>query len=88
MYGPDGHDLTVTDIPFEWHAKAPLEKLRIGVLQAEFDRLTGESKDVYAKALDSLAKTKAHLERVDLPDFAPEPLRLILNAEAATAFDD
>ncbi len=88
MYGPDGHDLTVTDIPLAWNAEAPLEKLRIGVLQAEFDRLNGEPKDVYAKALDSLSKTKLHLERVDLPSFGAESLRLILNAEAATAFDD
>ncbi len=88
MYGPDGHDLTVTNLPFAWHAELPLEKLRIGVLQAEFDRLTGESKEVYAKALEALGKTGAQLQRVDLPNFGAEPLRLILNAEAATAFDD
>ncbi len=88
MYGPDGHDLTVTDIPLAWNPALPLEKLRIGVLQAEFDRLTGESKDVYAKALDSLRNAGVQLQPVDLPKFDAGPLRLILNAEAAAAFDD
>ncbi len=88
MYGPDGHDLTVTDIPFAWNPKLPLTKLRAGVLQPEFDRLNGEAKDVYTKALDSLAKSGLKLQQVTPPNFAAESLRVILNAEAAAAFDD
>ncbi len=88
MYGPDGHDLTVTNIPFAWNPEMPLAKLRVGVIQAEFDRLNGEAKDVYAKALDSLKKTGSQLQPVTLPDFGAGPLRVILNAEAAAAFDD
>ena len=87
-HGPDGHDTTVLDYPVEWNPDQPLAPLRIGVVQTEFDRSRGESKDVYAKALDALRKAGANLKPVELPDFQANPLRIILNAEAAAAFDD
>ena len=88
MYGPDGKDLTVRDIPLEWNPALPLANLRIGVVQSEFDRAQPPVKDIYAKALDSLRKAGCNLQPVDLPDMGARPLRLILDAEAAAAFDD
>ena len=88
MYGPDGKDSTVLGVPLAWNPEMPLAKLRIGVLKAEFDRTQGEAKDVYDKALASLAKTGANLQNVELPDMGANALRIILSAEAAAAFDD
>ncbi|MCU1260505.1 MAG: Amidase [Bryobacterales bacterium] len=88
MYGPDGKDTTVLGVPLAWNPEMPLAKLRIGVLKAEFDRLQGESKDVYDKALASLAKSGANLQNVELPDMGANALRIILSAEASAAFDD
>jgi Asp-tRNA(Asn)/Glu-tRNA(Gln) amidotransferase A subunit family amidase len=87
-HGPDGHDTTVLDYPVEWNPELPLSKLRIGVVQAEFDRGRDANKEVYSKALDALRKAGADLKPVELPDFQAGPLRIILNAEAAAAFDD
>jgi Asp-tRNA(Asn)/Glu-tRNA(Gln) amidotransferase A subunit family amidase len=88
MHGPDGKDLTVRDVPLEWNAALPLAGLRIGVLQAEFDRAQAPVKEIYTKALDSLRKAGCNLQPVELPDMGAQPLRLILSAEAAAAFDD
>ena len=37
IYGPDGRDDTVVDAPFAWNPDAPLGKLRIGYIKAEFE---------------------------------------------------
>src|SRR6185369_7970976 len=37
IYGPDGHDLTVGDAPFNWNADVPLSSLRVGYLKTEFE---------------------------------------------------
>ncbi len=87
-YGPDGLDTTVRDVPFAWAPSLPLAKLRIGVLQAEFDRVQGEAKDVYTAALAALTKAGADLKPAVLPDLGANSLRIILTAEASTAFDD
>ena len=38
MYGPDGHDVTTIEAPFDWNPAAPLSSLKIGYLKAEFER--------------------------------------------------
>jgi Asp-tRNA(Asn)/Glu-tRNA(Gln) amidotransferase A subunit family amidase len=38
-YGPDGHDRSVGSDVFHWEPRKPLSRLRIGVLQASFDRI-------------------------------------------------
>jgi Asp-tRNA(Asn)/Glu-tRNA(Gln) amidotransferase A subunit family amidase len=37
IYGPDGRDETVVDAPFAWNPDAPLARLRIGYVKAEFE---------------------------------------------------
>jgi Asp-tRNA(Asn)/Glu-tRNA(Gln) amidotransferase A subunit family amidase len=88
LHGPDGKDSTVLGYPFAWNPAAPLGNLRIGVLKSEFGRIEGEAKDVYDKALASLAKAGATLQDVELPDMGANSLRIVLSAEAAAAFDD
>jgi Asp-tRNA(Asn)/Glu-tRNA(Gln) amidotransferase A subunit family amidase len=88
IYGPDDRDITVGDAPFNWTPDAPLSKMRIGYLKAEFDQQNGERKTMYDAALDALKSAGAQLEPMELPQFPAGSLLIILNAEAAAAFDD
>jgi Asp-tRNA(Asn)/Glu-tRNA(Gln) amidotransferase A subunit family amidase len=88
LYGPDGRDLTVEDVPFNWAPERPLASMRVGYLKAEFEQGNDERKKVYAEALDALRGTGVTLVAMELPQFQTGSLRIILNAEAATAFDD
>ncbi len=88
IYGPDGRDITVGDAAFNWNADRPLQPMRIGYVKAEFE--TGEEarKKMYQEALDALRQAGAKLDPMELPQFSTQSLRIILNAEAAAAFDD
>jgi len=88
IHGSDGKDLAVVDAGFDWQPRLGLGGLRIGYLDADFAKAQGDAKKVYDQALDDLRAAGAKLEPVKLPDFQAQPLRVILAAEAATAFDD
>ncbi|MDX2045032.1 MAG: amidase [Acidobacteriota bacterium] len=98
IYGPDGHDLTVEDVPFNWNPDRPLSQMKIGYIKAEFEPAAGggnnqggnadERRKIYADALEALRKAGANLQPFELPKFDSQSLRTILNAEAAAAFDD
>jgi Asp-tRNA(Asn)/Glu-tRNA(Gln) amidotransferase A subunit family amidase len=89
IYGPDGRDLTVGDAGFNWEPGRPLEKMRIAYLKTEFDQQQDpERKTLYQQALDALKLAGANLQAIELPKFSTGALRIILVAEAATAFDD
>ncbi|HYJ84854.1 MAG TPA: amidase, partial [Pyrinomonadaceae bacterium] len=89
IYGPDSKDLTVGDVPFNWEPETALSKMRIGYLKTEFDSQTDpERKGLYQQALDALKSAGANLQPIELPKFSTAALRIILVAEAATAFDD
>jgi Asp-tRNA(Asn)/Glu-tRNA(Gln) amidotransferase A subunit family amidase len=88
-YGPDGRDLTVGGAPFNWQPDRPLQDMRIGYLKSEFDQQTdAERKTIYQQSLDALKAAGANLQPIELPKFPVGALRIILVAEAATAFDD
>lgn len=97
IYGPDGRDITVGDAAFNWNPERPLAQMRIGYVKAEFERGPAtagnqgageERKKMYQEALDALRQAGAKLEPMELPQFSAQSLRIILNAEAAAAFDD
>lgn len=89
IYGPDGRDLTVGDVPFKWNAARSLDNMRIGYLKTEFDQQQDpERKTIYQQALDVLKSAGANLQPIEMPKFSVAALRIILVAEAATAFDD
>jgi Asp-tRNA(Asn)/Glu-tRNA(Gln) amidotransferase A subunit family amidase len=88
VLGPDGRDQSVVDAPFDWLPDAPLSGLRVGYLKTEFEKAPADSKPVYDQALEALRKIGVRLEPVALPEPPAGPLRMILVAEAATAFDD
>ena len=86
--GPDGKDLTVLNAPLHWDARRPLKKLKVGYLSAEFERLREKPKPVYDAALADLRKAGVQLEPMQLPDFPLGAVNIVLDAEAAAAFDD
>ncbi|MGE0131252.1 MAG: amidase [Blastocatellales bacterium] len=97
IYGPDGRDITVGDAAFNWNPNRPLAQMRIGYVKAEFEQSGNQGrnqtnnearKKMYQEALDALRQSGAKLEPMELPQFSTQGLRIILNAEAAAAFDD
>jgi len=89
IYGPDGRDRTVTADPFHWEPRKRLAGLRIGVLEKAFANTKGEEQKLYDQALADLRKAGVTMKPVDVPDDAgSRRLMVILNAEAAAAFDD
>ena len=87
VYGPDGHDRSVGTDPFHWEPRKPVSSLRVGVLQASFDRLNDAQKKIYDQALADLKNTGAKLNPVEYQEDLGG-IRYLLEAEGAAAFDD
>jgi Asp-tRNA(Asn)/Glu-tRNA(Gln) amidotransferase A subunit family amidase len=87
VYGPDGRDRTVGADPFHWEPRKPLAGLRIGVLEKDFERFTGEQKKIYDKALEDLRRAGVKMTPTEFVEDGPT-IRFLLSAEAAAAFDD
>jgi Asp-tRNA(Asn)/Glu-tRNA(Gln) amidotransferase A subunit family amidase len=52
---PDGRDMSVSDIPFNWNAQTDIRKLRVGYIKESFDSLTNAAATANAQqALDTL----------------------------------
>ena len=52
---PDGRDMSVSDIPFNWDARLDIKKLRVGYIKESFDTLSNaNAKQNAAKVLDTL----------------------------------
>lgn len=88
IQGDDGRDLTVRNAPLAWNPTAPLKQLRVGVLAADFARQAPERRKILDDALSALRSLGVEPREAKLPEFTATPLLLILNAEAAAAFDD
>jgi Asp-tRNA(Asn)/Glu-tRNA(Gln) amidotransferase A subunit family amidase len=88
IYGPDGIDQTVYDLPFNYNPKLKLKKLRIGYLKGDFDQETGERKENDAATLQKMRALGAELIPVELPNYPLRNISFVLSVEAATAFDE
>jgi len=87
IYGPDGMDLTVEDMPFNYNQNINLSNLRIGYLKSEFDK-ERDQKEIDDEVIDVLWSLGAELIPVELPDFPVFDMSFVLSAEAAAAFDE
>jgi Asp-tRNA(Asn)/Glu-tRNA(Gln) amidotransferase A subunit family amidase len=88
LYGPDGRDLTVVDLPFNWDPNSDLKAVRVGYLKKEFEKDDRNKKNDDA-SLAVFRSLGIELVPFDLPsDLSVDSLGFILNAEAAAAFDD
>jgi Asp-tRNA(Asn)/Glu-tRNA(Gln) amidotransferase A subunit family amidase len=81
--GADGLDETARDVPFELPAPVDPKGWRVGVVEAAFDH-----EPETRPALDSLRSMGAELVPVTLPKALVDDFWLILEAEAATSFDE
>ena len=99
IYGPDGKDNTVLDVPFGWDATADVSKLRVGFLRSAFSDnptgLPGLSASVQLatrrnneEALRVIRSLGVEVVPFDLPEVAIEAIDFIRYAETAAAFDD
>jgi Asp-tRNA(Asn)/Glu-tRNA(Gln) amidotransferase A subunit family amidase len=98
IYGPDGQDNSVIPADFYWNANMSPKQLRVGSVKAAFDtpltdpierkRTLHGTKKFDDAALDVFKRLGINLMPVELPDVPYDPMRLILNAEAAAAFDE
>lgn len=98
VYGPDGQDPSVALEPFHWNAGVDIRKLRIGYFKTAFDlpvldpkdekRTLHSTKPFDDAALGVLRKLGLKLIPVEVPDIPYDPMRIILTAEAAAAFDE
>jgi Asp-tRNA(Asn)/Glu-tRNA(Gln) amidotransferase A subunit family amidase len=86
IHGPDLQDPSCIDLPFHRTASRPLAQLKIGFLEMDLSRDTLNASNHLA-TLEQLRKLGATLTPIRLPDIPSSPLWLILNAEAAAAFD-
>jgi Asp-tRNA(Asn)/Glu-tRNA(Gln) amidotransferase A subunit family amidase len=87
IFGPDGRDQTLYDVPFRYSPDIRLSDLKIGYLKNDFDSVK-ENKANNDSALSVLASLGAKLVPVSLPVFPTNDCSIILSAEAGAAFDE
>jgi Asp-tRNA(Asn)/Glu-tRNA(Gln) amidotransferase A subunit family amidase len=87
IQGADGIDQTVVDMPFRYDPYLHLEDLNIGYIESLFDE-EYDTRENDLATLDVLEELGADLLPMELPDLPIGPLALILEAEAAAAFDE
>jgi Asp-tRNA(Asn)/Glu-tRNA(Gln) amidotransferase A subunit family amidase len=88
IYGPDGLDQTVYDLPFNYNPKLKLKPLRIGYLKSDFDSEKGERKQNDEATLLQMRALGVELIPVELPNYPLRNISFLLSTESAAAFDD
>lgn len=85
---PDGRDMSVTDLPFNWNAGLDVRTLRVGLLQASFDELTEPAAKANAAATLEVLKGLGvkELLPVTVPDFQLDVSAI--GVESAAFFDE
>lgn len=85
---PDGRDMSVGDVPFNWNAELDVRKLRVGIIQESFDELTNPAARANAAAtLDALRSLGVReFVPVTVPD-VPSDVSAI-GVESAVFFDE
>ena len=101
IYGPDGKDNTLFDVPFNWDATADVTKLRVGYLRTAFEgeiKENPEDRESEARrrhnrqnnerALRVIRSLGVEVVPFDLPEVPIEAIDFMRYAETAAAFDD
>ena len=93
IYGPDGKDNTVLDVPFRWDDTADVRRLRVGLLRSAFASQPGETARQLAvrrnneAALQVIRGLGIEVVPFDLPPVEIAALDFIRWAETAAFFD-
>jgi Asp-tRNA(Asn)/Glu-tRNA(Gln) amidotransferase A subunit family amidase len=88
IYGADSLDQTLSDAPFKYDPKIKWKQLRVGCLQADFDKEAGDRKTNSAAAIEKLRNLGVKLVPVQLPDYPVSNISFLLSTEGSAAFDD
>lgn len=88
IYGPDGEDQTLYDLPFNYDAGMDIRRLRIGYLESAFRDSNGKISPFDSAALAVMRNMGIELLPIALPELPVMDLSFILGAEAAAAFDE
>jgi len=89
VHGADGLDPSARTVPFNWDAGKPLSEIRIGYFKSAFEADDSRYHAFDVQALDSLREMGIEPVPIELPGGYPlSALRIVLNAEAAAAFDE
>jgi Asp-tRNA(Asn)/Glu-tRNA(Gln) amidotransferase A subunit family amidase len=97
IYGPDGLDNSVLDVPFGWDASADVTTLRVGYLRSAVEEAAAgagalapaerATRRNTAAAVQVLRELGVEVKPFDLPEVAIEAIDFIRYAETAAAFD-
>jgi Asp-tRNA(Asn)/Glu-tRNA(Gln) amidotransferase A subunit family amidase len=94
IYGPDGKDNSLLDVPFRWDAGSDVRKLRVGYLREPSSAQPAETARQRAarrnneEALTVIGAMGVQVVPFDLPDVDIAALDFIRWAETAAAFDE
>ena len=85
---PDGRDMSVTDLPFNWNAEFDIRKLRVGIIQDSFDEIANPAARTNAQRMLETLKTLGVREfiPVAVPD-VPSNVSAI-SVESTVFFDE
>lgn len=85
---PDGRDMSVTELPFNWNADLDVTKLRVGVLQASFDEVTNAGAKTNAEAMMETFKSIG--VKTFIPVVVPESIPNVsaIGVESSVFFDE
>jgi Asp-tRNA(Asn)/Glu-tRNA(Gln) amidotransferase A subunit family amidase len=87
IYGPDGKDQTLYDLPFNYETGVDISTLRIGYLKEAFEKDTTNTA-FNERALETLSLMGIKLIPLELPQLPVYDISFILSAESAAAFDE
>jgi Asp-tRNA(Asn)/Glu-tRNA(Gln) amidotransferase A subunit family amidase len=90
IYGPDGHDTSVVDLPFMWNVRENPTRMRVGYLHKAFEaeREDAEWRTHDLATLETLRSLGYELVPITLPETPTEALGYILTVEAAASFEE
>lgn len=84
---PDGRDLSVSELPFNWNSRFDLKKLRVGYLKDAFDETTNPVTKKYDEAaIAQIEKLGVKLVEVKVPDVPLDSNSF--GVESAVFFDE
>lgn len=86
IYGPDRYDQSLIDLPFNFDSRISLDTLTIGYVKATLEWDYDNKKNDH-QTLQKLRDLGAHLIPIELPDMPIYAMTIILDAEAAAAFN-
>jgi Asp-tRNA(Asn)/Glu-tRNA(Gln) amidotransferase A subunit family amidase len=85
---PDGRDMSVSDLPFNWSAQTDVKKLKVGIIKESFDEITNpiakKNAEASLETLRSIGITQ--LVPVTVPDFTTNVSAI--NVESVVFFDE